>query len=177
MCDSLERDKNLEDIGVQFSIHATLLLGVSADGALAARLAIALGFAADTLAAGAVHRTAWGFPVFAVVHHASARRRPQCTSLSLGGKSGGAHGAARFGSDVAGGKTMIPSTPEELRDCLRGWPVRDLRAAIAEALPGVDRVTVNGVADWLLSEVSDFHPPLGAKQIAAIWQALQRRAQ
>jgi hypothetical protein len=72
---------------------------------------------------------------------------------------------------------MIPSTPEELRDCLRGWPVRDVPAAIAEALPGVDHVTVNCIADWLLSEVSDFHPPVGAEHIAAIWQALQRRAQ
>ena len=72
---------------------------------------------------------------------------------------------------------MIPRTPEELRDRLRGWPVADLRAALTEALPGAGQVTVNCVADWLLSEVSDFHPPLGAEQIAAIWRAVQRRAQ
>ena len=72
---------------------------------------------------------------------------------------------------------MIPSTPEELRDSLRGWPVADVRLAVAEALPGVDLVTVVCVCDWLLSEVSDFHPPLGAEHIAAIWQALRRRAQ
>jgi hypothetical protein len=72
---------------------------------------------------------------------------------------------------------MIPSTPEELRDCLRGWPVADLRAAVAEALPGVDRVTVACIADWLLADVADPVPLLGADQVAAIWRALQRRAE
>ena len=72
---------------------------------------------------------------------------------------------------------MVSSTPERLREHLRGWPVADLRAALTEALPGADQVTVACIADWLLSEVSDFHPPLGAEQIAAIWRAVQRRAQ
>jgi hypothetical protein len=63
---------------------------------------------------------------------------------------------------------MIPINPEQLREPVRDWPMAALRQAIAAALPGVDPVTVSLVADWLLSDVADPLPPLGADQIAAI---------
>jgi len=69
---------------------------------------------------------------------------------------------------------MIPSTVDELRLKLRGWPVADLRVAVAAALPAVDSVTVALVADWLLSDAPDPRPPLGREQVETIWSTLQR---
>jgi hypothetical protein len=47
---------------------------------------------------------------------------------------------------------MIPSTREELRETLRGWPLHDLRKAIRGALPELDDGLVAGVAHWLAAK-------------------------
>jgi hypothetical protein len=72
---------------------------------------------------------------------------------------------------------MVPITPEQLREHVCGWPVIDLRQPIRAALPNLDVGMDALIAHWLLSDVTDLRPPLGADQIAAIWQAVQGRAQ
>jgi hypothetical protein len=72
---------------------------------------------------------------------------------------------------------MIASTPAELREALRAWPVADLRQAIRAALPELDAGMEAVIADWLARDGPEAGPPLGAEQVAAIWRALYQRAQ
>jgi hypothetical protein len=72
---------------------------------------------------------------------------------------------------------MIPITPEQLREQVKGWPVDDLRKAIRAALPELNEGMESPIAHWLLSDVEDPRLPLGAEQVAAIWRALYQRAQ
>lgn len=67
-------------------------------------------------------------------------------------------------------------TLAELRVRARGYPVEDLRWAIAAALPRVEPGLVALVAAWLESDEADPGPPLTAEQVGAVWLALQRRA-
>ena len=72
---------------------------------------------------------------------------------------------------------MIASTPAELREALRAWPVADLRQAIRAALPELDAGMEAVIADWLARDGPEPALPPEWHQCWAIWTALQRWAQ
>jgi len=53
---------------------------------------------------------------------------------------------------------MIPSTAEHLREYVGGWPVAEIRAAVAAGMPSPDAGTVALLANWPASELSTSAP-------------------
>jgi hypothetical protein len=72
---------------------------------------------------------------------------------------------------------MIPSTPHELSETLRDWPVADLRQAIRAALPNLDAGMDALIADWLARDGPEPEPPVEWHPCWASWTAIQRLAQ
>jgi len=72
---------------------------------------------------------------------------------------------------------MIPITPGQLRERVRGWPLADLQAAVGLPLPTPDPGLAELIAPWLASDDQEPGPLLTPAQVAAVWQALQRRGQ